>query len=159
MHRFALPQTKKTVSQSDKGLAQIAEGASPRRHLEYSPVRVKDHDSWIISCPRQRFCVESGGHVNTSVGDGEMASLICRLGGISGPHIIVNTRGIGSTHSQWSGGWWGNIVYCLLGLCFSKFEWDSSTFCHQYCHKIDFSDLYFTHKLIHLCYFPFGHLQ
>ena len=38
---FALSQ-KKTVTQSDKGLAKIAEGASPRRHVKTSPVKVKD---------------------------------------------------------------------------------------------------------------------
>ena len=32
---------QKTVTQSDKGLAKIAEGASPRRR-ETSPVKVKD---------------------------------------------------------------------------------------------------------------------
>ena len=31
-----------TVTQSDKGLAKIAEGASSRRHAETSPVKVKD---------------------------------------------------------------------------------------------------------------------
>ena len=30
------------MTQSDKGLAKIAEGASPRRHAETSPVKVKD---------------------------------------------------------------------------------------------------------------------
>ena len=29
------------VAQSDKGLAKIAEGVSPRRHAETSPVKVK----------------------------------------------------------------------------------------------------------------------
>ena len=38
---FALPQTK-TVTQSDNGIAKIAEGASSRRHAETSPVKVKD---------------------------------------------------------------------------------------------------------------------
>ena len=38
---FALPQAT-TVTQSDKGLAKIAEGASPRRYAETSPVKVKD---------------------------------------------------------------------------------------------------------------------
>ena len=33
---------QKTVTQSDKGLAKIAEGASPRHHAETSPVKVKD---------------------------------------------------------------------------------------------------------------------
>ena len=33
---------QKTVTQSDKGLAKIAEGASPRRHAETSPVKFKD---------------------------------------------------------------------------------------------------------------------
>ena len=33
---------QKTVIQSDKGLAKIAEAASPRRHAETSPVKVKD---------------------------------------------------------------------------------------------------------------------
>ena len=33
---------QKTVTQSAKGLAKIAEGASPRRHAETSPVKVKD---------------------------------------------------------------------------------------------------------------------
>ena len=33
---------QKTVSQSDKGLAKITEGASPRRHAETSPVKFKD---------------------------------------------------------------------------------------------------------------------
>ena len=33
---------QKTVTQSDKGLAKIAEGASPRRHAEISPVKVKN---------------------------------------------------------------------------------------------------------------------
>ena len=33
---------QKTVTQSDKGLAKIAEGASPRRHAETGPVKVKD---------------------------------------------------------------------------------------------------------------------
>ena len=30
------------MTQSDKGLAKIAEGASPRRHAETSPAKVKD---------------------------------------------------------------------------------------------------------------------
>ena len=30
------------MTQSDKGLAKIAEGASPRRHAETSPVKFKD---------------------------------------------------------------------------------------------------------------------
>ena len=30
------------MTQSDKGLAKIAEGASPHRHAETSPVKVKD---------------------------------------------------------------------------------------------------------------------
>ena len=30
------------MAQSDKGLAKIAEGVSPRRHAETSPVKVKD---------------------------------------------------------------------------------------------------------------------
>ena len=30
------------MTQSDKGLAKIADGASPRRHAETSPVKVKD---------------------------------------------------------------------------------------------------------------------
>ena len=30
------------MTQSDKGLAKIAQGASPRRHAETSPVKVKD---------------------------------------------------------------------------------------------------------------------
>ena len=34
--------TQKTVTQSDKGLAKISEGASPRPHAETSPVKVKD---------------------------------------------------------------------------------------------------------------------
>ena len=38
---FALPQPK-TVTQSDKRLAKIAESASPRRHAETSPVKAKD---------------------------------------------------------------------------------------------------------------------
>ena len=33
---------QRTVTQSDKGLAKIVEGASPRRHAETSPVKVKD---------------------------------------------------------------------------------------------------------------------
>ena len=33
---------QKTVTQSNNGLAKIAEGASPRRHAETSPVKVKD---------------------------------------------------------------------------------------------------------------------
>ena len=33
---------QKTVTQSDKDLAKIAEGASPRCHAETSPVKVKD---------------------------------------------------------------------------------------------------------------------
>ena len=33
---------QKTGTQSDKGLAKITEGASPRRHAETSPVKVKD---------------------------------------------------------------------------------------------------------------------
>ena len=33
---------QKRLTQSDKGLAKIAEGASPRRHAETSPVKVKD---------------------------------------------------------------------------------------------------------------------
>ena len=33
---------QKTVTQSDKGLAKIAEGAFPRRHAETSSVKVKD---------------------------------------------------------------------------------------------------------------------
>ena len=33
---------QKTVTQSDKGLAKIAEGASPRRHAETSPVKAND---------------------------------------------------------------------------------------------------------------------
>ena len=33
---------QKTVAQSDKGLAKIAECVSPRRHAETSPVKVKD---------------------------------------------------------------------------------------------------------------------
>ena len=32
---------QKTVTQSAKGLAKIAEGAFPRRHAETSPVKVK----------------------------------------------------------------------------------------------------------------------
>ena len=70
-------------------------------------------------------------------------------GDVTGLHIIVQ--------SLWSGGWWENVVHWLLCLCISKFKWDSSTFCHQYCHKIYFSDLYVTFKLIHLGYFHFGH--
>ena len=52
MHFFQISQTfkcldlhclrQKTVTQSDKGLAKIAEGGSPRRHDETSPVKVKD---------------------------------------------------------------------------------------------------------------------
>ena len=38
---FALPQTKDSDT-IDKGLTKIAEGASPRRHAETSPVKVKD---------------------------------------------------------------------------------------------------------------------
>ena len=34
--------TQKTVTQSDKGLAKIVEGAFPRRHAETSPVKVRD---------------------------------------------------------------------------------------------------------------------
>ena len=30
------------MTQSDKGLAKIVDGASPRRHAETSPVKVKD---------------------------------------------------------------------------------------------------------------------
>ena len=33
---------QRTVTQSDKGLAKIAEGPSPCRHAEISPVKVKD---------------------------------------------------------------------------------------------------------------------
>ena len=33
---------QKTVIESDKGLAKIAEGAFPRRHAETSPVKVED---------------------------------------------------------------------------------------------------------------------
>ena len=33
---------EKTVTQSDTGLAKIAEGASRRRHAETSPIKVKD---------------------------------------------------------------------------------------------------------------------
>ena len=57
---FALPHAKDSDT-TDKGLAKIVEGASPRRHAETSPVKVKDtHTSWIISCLRQRLCVEIG---------------------------------------------------------------------------------------------------
>ena len=52
MYFFKISQTFKyldlhclrqnTVTQSDKDLAKIAEGASPRRHAETSPVKVKD---------------------------------------------------------------------------------------------------------------------
>ena len=52
MYFLEIPQTfkcidlhclkQKTVTQSDKGLAKIAEGASLRRHAETSPVKVKD---------------------------------------------------------------------------------------------------------------------
>ena len=52
MHFFQISQTfkcrdlhclrQKTVTQSDKGLANIAKGASPRRHAETSLVKVKD---------------------------------------------------------------------------------------------------------------------
>ena len=52
MYFFKISQTFKrldlhclrqiTVTQSDKGLVKIAESASPRRHTETSPVKVKD---------------------------------------------------------------------------------------------------------------------
>ena len=52
MYFFKISQTFKcrdfhclrqgTVTWSDKGLAKIAEGASPRRHVEIGPIKVKD---------------------------------------------------------------------------------------------------------------------
>ena len=48
------------MTQSDKGLAKIAEGASPRRHAETSPVKVKDTHLINNKLPPAeiQFCVE-----------------------------------------------------------------------------------------------------
>ena len=49
------------MTQSDKGLAKIAEGASPRRHAETNPVKVKDTSLMNNKLPpAEIICVESG---------------------------------------------------------------------------------------------------
>ena len=50
----------KTVTQSDNGLAKIAEGASPRRHAEISPVKVKD--THLMNNTTTRRVVAIGSH-------------------------------------------------------------------------------------------------
>ena len=47
------------MTQSDKGLAKIAKGASPRRHAEISPVKVKDtHLMNNKLPPAEILCIE-----------------------------------------------------------------------------------------------------
>ena len=58
---------QRTVTQSDKDLTKIAEDASPRRHAEISPVKVKDTDLMNTKLPPEEIlcgeclCIEIGG--------------------------------------------------------------------------------------------------
>ena len=54
---------QKTVIQSDKGLSKIAKGASPRRHAETSPVKVKQRLVWDRFTAAEVFHQ----HANTNV--------------------------------------------------------------------------------------------
>ena len=46
------------MTQADKGLAKIADGASPCRHADTSPVKVKDTHLMDYKLPSAEFCAK-----------------------------------------------------------------------------------------------------